>query len=137
MKMTEPNLEPCPGGEGSDPAMELPTVLGTGECQLDITRISVDLAGEFDANDLETLCQVLDALSQSRGPACMNLSGVTFLDLGCARELAIRSHLCGGSLTLRSPSWQAAASLKECGYECGPYLPPPMATPPMHISEVG
>ena len=137
MKVTELNLELCSGGERSDSAMELLSMLGTRECQLDKTRVSVDLAGEFDAYDLETLCQVLDVLSHSREPACVNLSGVTFLDLGCARELAIRSYLCGGRLSLHSPSWQAAASLRACGYGHGSSLPPPMVTPPIQISEVG
>jgi hypothetical protein len=66
MKVTELNLELCSGGERSDSAMELLSMLGTRECQLDKTRVSVDLAGEFDAYDLETLCQVLDVLSHSR-----------------------------------------------------------------------
>ena len=137
MKGIELNLELYPGGKRSHSAMELLTMLGTGECQLDITRVSVDLVGEFDAYDLETLCQVLDVLSHSREPACVNLSGVTFLDLECTRELAIRSYLCGGRLTLHSPSWQAAASLRACGYGHGSSLPPLMVTPPIQISEVG
>jgi anti-anti-sigma regulatory factor len=136
MKVTVLNLELCSGGERSDSAMELLSMLGTRECQLVKTQVSVDLAGEFDAYELETLCQVLDVLSHSREPACVNLSGVTFLDLGCARELAIRSYLCGGRLSLHSPSWQAAASLRACGYGHGSSLPP-MTTPPMQISEVG
>jgi anti-anti-sigma regulatory factor len=136
MKVTELNSEPRPGGDRSHSAVEPPTMLGTRECQLYITRVSVDLAGEFDAHDVERLCQVLDVLSHSREPACVNLSGVTFLDLGCARELASRSHPCGGCLTLHSPSWQAAASLRACGYGRWSSLPRPMVTPPMQISEV-
>jgi hypothetical protein len=138
MSVTELNLELCPGGERSHSAMELLTVLGTGECQLDMTRISVDLAGEFDAYDLETLCQVLTGCAVAFEGACLREPlRVTFLDLGCARELAIRSYLCGGSLSLHRPSWQAAASLRACGYEHGSSLPPPVATPPTQISEVG
>jgi anti-anti-sigma regulatory factor len=137
MKVTELNLELCLGSKRSHSAMELLTMLGTRECQLDITWVSVDLVGEFDAYDVEMSCQVLDALSHSREPACVNLSTVTFLDLGCARELAIRSYLCGGRLKLHSPSWQAAASLRACGYGHGSSLPPPMVTPPIQISEVG
>jgi anti-anti-sigma regulatory factor len=136
MKVTELNLELCSGGERSDSAMELLSMLGTREYQLEKTRVSVDLAREFDAYELETLCQVLDVLSHSREPACVNLSGVTHLDRGCARQLAIRSHLCGGRLSLHSPSWQAAASLRACGYGHGSSLPP-MVTPPIQISEVG
>jgi hypothetical protein len=85
-------------------------------CQPDVTQISVALAGEFDAYDLEPLCEVLDVLLHSRETACVDLAGVTFLDLRCARELATRSYLCGGRLTLRNPSWQAASSFGACGY---------------------
>lgn len=92
------------------------------EWQLDITRDSVDLTGEFDAYDLEPLCEVLDGLLASRMTACVDLSGVTFLDLRCAREIAIRSHLCGGHLTLRNPSWQAVLSLRACNYGNGSLL---------------
>jgi anti-anti-sigma regulatory factor len=87
--------------------------------QLDVTRVSVDLAGEFDAYDFEPLCEVLDALVSSGEMACVDLSGVTFLDLKCARELAIRSDLCGGCLRLHNPSWEAASSFKACGYGHG------------------
>jgi anti-anti-sigma regulatory factor len=82
----------------------------------DVTQISAALAGQFDAYDLEPLCEVLDVLLHSRETACVDLSGVTFLDVRCARELATRSLLCGGRLTLRNPSWQAASSFRACGY---------------------
>jgi anti-anti-sigma regulatory factor len=91
-------------------------VAGSRMLQLDITQVSVDLAGEFDAYDLKPLCEILDGLSGSRGTACVDLSGVTFLDLRCARELAIRSDLCGGRLVLRNPSWEAVSSLRACSY---------------------
>jgi anti-anti-sigma regulatory factor len=98
---------------------ELVTMIDTWERQSDIPHVSVDLAGEFDAYDLEPLCEVLDGLLDSRGTTCVDLSGVTFLDLRCARELATRSELCGGHLVLRNPSWQAVSSLRACGYGYG------------------
>jgi hypothetical protein len=96
--------------------LELPPTSDAWECQLDKTRICVDLVGEFDAYDLEPLCEVLDGLLSLKETAYVDLSGVIFLDLKCARELAIRSHLCGGRLTLHNLSWQTVSSLRACGY---------------------
>ena len=45
----------------------------------------------------------------------VDLSRVAFLDVRCARELAVRSLRRGNCLTLRNPSWQARASLEACG----------------------
>ena len=109
--------------------MEPLTMIGAQECHLDIRRVSVGLAGEFDAHEKECLRQVLDALLSLRGEACVDLTGVTFLDLRCARELTSRSDLCGGRLMLRNPSWQVVSSLRACGYGHGSLLPHPAATP--------
>jgi hypothetical protein len=111
-------------------------VTGTRMPQPDLTQVSVYLAGEFDTYDLEPLRGVLDKLLGSRGTACVDLSGVTFLDLRWARELAIRSHLCGGRLMLRNPSWQAVSSLRACGYGHEPPFPHPMTTPRTQTPEV-
>ncbi len=106
-------------------------VTGSQLWQPDLTGVSVDLAGEFDAYDLESLCEVLDALLSSKVPAAyVDLSRVTFLDLSCARELASRSGLCGARLKLRNLSWQAVVSLRVCGYGNGSLLPHPMTTTP-------
>ncbi len=115
---------------------ELPTTSDTRVWQLDITQVFVDLVGEFDTYNLETLCEVLDGLPGSKESVCVDLSGVTFLDLRCARELALRSHLCGGRLMLRNPSWQAVSSFKTCGYGHGPLLPHPITTPRTRTPEV-
>jgi hypothetical protein len=111
-------------------------VTGSRVCQPDVTQISVALAGEFDANDLEPLCEVLDVLLSSRGLACVDLYGVTFLDLRCAQELATRSDLCGGHLTLRNPSWQAVSSFRACGYGQGSLPTHLAATPCTQTPEV-
>jgi hypothetical protein len=46
----------------------------------------------------------------------VDLSGVTFLDVGTSRGLAIQSLLYAHHLTLRNPSWQVRASMAACGF---------------------
>jgi anti-anti-sigma factor len=78
----------------------------------------VELSGEFDLHDLQNLSDALgDAVSS--GPAAMvvDLSGVTFLDVGTARELAVRSQLHAHQMTLHNPSWAVRASVAACGLE--------------------
>ena len=78
--------------------------------------ILVELFGEFDIHDLGTLRKVLSLVLSAQLPINLDLSRVTFLDVGCARELATRSWLYD-HLILRDPSWEAKASLKACGRE--------------------
>jgi anti-anti-sigma regulatory factor len=92
---------------------------GTQMLQPELTQVSLDLVGEFDAYDLESLREVLDGLLGLKEAVYVDLSGVSFLDVRCARELAIRSMLYGGRLVLRNPSWQAVSSLRACGYGHG------------------
>lgn len=73
---------------------------------------AVELHGEFDAFDLQRLRNVLDGTSGYGRPVRVDLSGVTFLDVRCARELVVRCLFRGGRLALHNPSWQAAASLE-------------------------
>lgn len=76
---------------------------------------SVRLSGEFDVDDLDALRQTLDNVPGDGRPTRVDLSGVTFLDVLCARELASGSGGdCGGRLLLRNPSWQAKYSLEAC-----------------------
>lgn len=72
----------------------------------------VELHGEFDAFDLQRLRNVLDGTPGYGRSVRVDLSGVTFLDVRCARELVIRCHFRGGRLALHNPSWQAVASLE-------------------------
>jgi len=72
----------------------------------------VELHGEFDAFDLQRLRNVLDGTPGYGRSVRVDLSGVTFLDVRCARELVIRCLFRGGRLALHNPSWQAAASLE-------------------------
>ena len=85
--------------------------------QPNLAHVSLDLVGEFDTYDLESLREALDGLLNSKETVYVDLSGVTFLDLRCARELAIRSDICDGRLMLRNASWQAVSSLRACGCE--------------------
>jgi anti-anti-sigma regulatory factor len=77
--------------------------------------ISIELPGEFDVRDLEHLRSALKGTLGSGLPTCVNLSGVSFLDVRCTRELAIWFHLPGSRLELRNPSWQVEASFRACG----------------------
>ena len=47
----------------------------------------------------------------------MDLSGITFLDLLSARELAIRSQLYSHYLTFANPSFEVTTSAKAFGLE--------------------
>ncbi len=99
--------------------LELVTMRDTQMLQPELTQVSLDLVGEFDAYDLESLREVLDGLLGLKEAVYVDLSGVSFLDVRCARELAIRSIRYGGRLVLRNPSWQAVSSLRACGYGHG------------------
>jgi anti-anti-sigma regulatory factor len=94
--------------------------------------ISIELSGELDLRDLEHLRSSLDDALSSGLATCVNLSGMSFLDVRCARELAIRARLHGSRLELRNPSWQVEASFRACGFEnltCSyPDGEPPYAT---------
>jgi len=78
----------------------------------------VELSGEFDLHDLQNLSDALgDAVSSGRAAVVVDLSGVTFLDVGTARELAVRSQLHAHQMTLHNPSWAVRASVAACGLE--------------------
>ena len=51
--------------------------------------ISIELSGELDMRDLEHLRSSLDDALNSGLATCVNLSGVSFLDVRCAQELTI------------------------------------------------
>ena len=75
------------------------------------------LRGEFDVCALEDLCNALNHAGTLRDPVAVDLAGVTFLDFGAARELAVRSQIYAHRLSLRFPSWQVKASVRACGLE--------------------
>ncbi len=76
----------------------------------------VKLQGEFDHDNLTDLQETLSGVVSPRRPTWVDLSRVTFLDVGATRELTIRSRLYAHHLTLGNPSWQARASVAACGF---------------------
>jgi anti-anti-sigma regulatory factor len=78
--------------------------------------VLVELRGEFDRHNLENLQGTLNDVAALRQSTLVDLSGVTFLDVGTSRELAIRSLLYAHRLILRNPSWQVRASMVACGF---------------------
>ncbi len=78
--------------------------------------VLVELRGEFDQHTLGHLQETLDEVAALRRPMLMYLAGVTFLDVGAARELAVRSQLYARQLVLCNPSWQVQASVAACGF---------------------
>ena len=79
--------------------------------------VLVELAGELDVHDLESLRRTIDDTLSSGLPTYVDLSGVTFLDTACTRELAAQYRLYdiyGRLLTLRDPFWQAKAGFRDC-----------------------
>ena len=77
----------------------------------------VELRGELDLFTLGDLREALNRVLSLGRPALVDLSGITFLDLHSARELAVRSQLCADHLTLRNPSPQVSASVEAFGME--------------------
>jgi len=79
--------------------------------------VLVELRGEFDRHNLEHLREILDEVSTLQRPTMVDLSEVTFLDVGATRELTIRSRLCTHHLTLCNPSPEVRASVAACGFQ--------------------
>ncbi len=75
----------------------------------------MELRGDLDLSSLDTLRETLNSVASAREQTIVDLSGVTFLDLGCARELVIRSQLYAHRLRLRNPSWQVQSTIQACG----------------------
>ncbi len=84
----------------------------------------VELWGEFDVFCIGELKRALNDVSSRRGPVFFDLSGITFLDLRSARELAVRSMLRAQRPTFVHPSPQVTASMAALGLESWPTVPP-------------
>lgn len=78
----------------------------------------VELCGEFDVFCMEELKGALDEASSCRGPVLVDLSGITFIDLCSARELALRSTPGPGQPTFVYPSSQVMATMSAIGIGC-------------------
>ena len=79
--------------------------------------VQVELSGEFDLHDLQELRDALGGAASSGRAAVVDLSGVTFLDIGTTRELAVSSQLHARQLVLLNPSTAVRASVAACGLE--------------------
>jgi anti-anti-sigma regulatory factor len=77
--------------------------------------VLVELWGEFDLFSLVNLREALNNVLGLRRPTLVDLSGITFLDLDSARELAVRAQLYAHHLFLRNPSPWVTASLEAFG----------------------
>jgi ABC-type transporter Mla MlaB component len=75
----------------------------------------VELWGEFDFFSLGDLCKTLNWVLDLRKKTLVDLSGITFLDLASARELAVRAQVYAHRLTLHNPSPQVTASVAAFG----------------------
>ena len=80
-------------------------------------RLLVELWGELDIFSIGELKRTLTDVLSYRGPILLDLSGISFLDLQSARELAVRSLLYEHRLTLLNPSPQVMASFEALGLE--------------------
>jgi anti-anti-sigma regulatory factor len=79
--------------------------------------LQVELWGEFDLYCIEELKKMLSEVFVCREPILVDLSGITFLDLQSARELAVRSLLYSHHLTFLGPSPEVMATVGAIGLE--------------------
>ena len=77
--------------------------------------VTVLLRGEFDLFSLRDLRDALSSVAGLQRRIVLDLTGVTFLDLPSAREIAVRSGLYAHRLTPRNLSPQARASIRAFG----------------------
>ena len=77
----------------------------------------VEMWGEFDIFCIGELKRMLNEVSSRQGPVQVDLSGISFLDLQSAREIAVRSLLHAHHLTFLDPSPQVMATLRTLGLE--------------------
>ncbi len=87
------------------------------EVRQSVAGILVELWGEFDLFSLARLREALDHVASLQRPTLVDLSGITFLDLLSAWELAIRSQLYSHYLTFANPSFEVTASARAFGLE--------------------
>lgn len=83
----------------------------------DRTGILVELFGEFDIVMGRALRTTVGSVARWGLPVFVDLSGVTFLDSSCLRELAVQHRLHANHLTLCNPSRQVELSVAACDLE--------------------
>jgi anti-anti-sigma regulatory factor len=104
----------------------------------------VELWGELDVFCIDELKGTLADVSSRREPVVVDLSGISFLDLQSARELAVRSLLHENHLTLINPSHQVIATVEALGIGCrikllsatGQDLGPSLKSSELHAQEI-
>ena len=79
--------------------------------------VTVGMWGEFDLCSLPRLREALDDATAFGGPAVVDLSEITFLDLQSARELVVRSLIQTHQLIFQNPSPNVLASIRALGME--------------------
>ena len=79
------------------------------------TVTMVRMWGELDLFTLDVLRETLGRVLDLGRPTLVDLSGITFLDLASARELAASFQLHPGYLTLCNPSRWVLASIEAFG----------------------
>jgi anti-anti-sigma factor len=115
------------GQRGRGPRLLLGMTDGGGVTKKEATRfrsaqrderpVLIKLSGEFDIRYQSTIEDTLrDCLASGR-PALVDLSGVTFMDALCIRELAVHYQLGGGLMVLCDPSEDMEVSAAACDLE--------------------
>jgi anti-anti-sigma regulatory factor len=79
--------------------------------------VTVGMWGEFDVSSWPRLREALDDASAFDGPAVVDLSRITFLDLQSTRELVVRSLIQAHQLVFRNPSPGVLASVRALGMQ--------------------
>lgn len=79
--------------------------------------VLVRLSGEFDARYERILEDTLGDCLASGRQTYVDLSGVTFMDSRCVRELAVHYQFGEGRLTLCDPSRETELSVAACDLE--------------------
>ncbi len=79
--------------------------------------VSVELSGELDVAAAGGLREILAWASDSGYSVAVDLSGVTFLDSSCLRELVVHQSLRPARVALCDPSPQVELSVAACGVE--------------------
>jgi len=79
--------------------------------------VLVTLSGEFDVRYERILEDTLSDCLASGRPTFVDLSGVTFMDSRCVRELAIHYQLGEGRVALCDPSREIGLSVAACNLE--------------------
>jgi anti-anti-sigma factor len=79
--------------------------------------VLVRLSGEFDVSCQRVLEDTLGDCLASGRLTFVDLSGVTFMDSRCVRELAVLYRLGEGRMALCDPSWEVELSVVACDLE--------------------